>query len=99
MGLLSWLFRRTPPIRRSIVDGRQFFAGSLWRLALPMDWTSKPGSGTALYFESGDGRKGLYLTVMHFPSVGKAEVRGVAKQLHEMSRRALEELKDYQGSV
>jgi hypothetical protein len=99
MGLLSWLFRGTPPIRRSIVDGRQLFDGGVWKLALPMDWTLKPGSGTALYFESGDGAKGLYLTVLHLPSLGKAEVPGTAKQLHEMSRRGFDELKDYQWSV
>ena len=99
MGLLSWLFHRTPPIRRSIVDDRQCFDGTFWKLVLPMDWTLKPGSGAALYFESADGSKGLYLTVMKLPALGKAEVPGAAKQLHDMSRRGFEELKDYQYSV
>jgi len=50
MGLLSWLFRRTPPIRRSVVDGRQCFDGSFWKLVLPMDWSLKPGSGDFFLF-------------------------------------------------
>lgn len=96
--LQSWLFRRAP-LTRSVVADRQVFDGTYWRLALPLDWTWKPGSGAALYFESGDGAKGLYLTAFNFPSQHKSEASGTAKSIHEQSRQGLEALADYLWSV
>jgi hypothetical protein len=96
--LRSWLFRRAP-LSRSVVADRQIFDGTYWRLALPLDWTWKPASGAALYFESGDGAKGVYLTALYLSSQVNSDASATAKSLHEPSRQRLEALKDYQWSM
>lgn len=100
--ILSWLrswLSPGAPLSRSVVGERQIFDGTNWRVALPLDWAAQPGSGEALYFESGDGAKGLYLTALHFPSQGKSEVPGTVKNLLDLSRQGLESLAGYQWAV
>ena len=68
-----------------------------WKIELPDDWVDKSKDQTRLYFESGDGTKGFYITTFRLKSNDHPAM--VVKSFKEISERTLAGMPDFFWSV
>lgn len=98
MGLFARIFQRPAPVDVEWVGQEQRFHTSTWSVTLPADWALRRVEKQALYFESADRQKGLYVTQCQIDTK-QAPLRDITRRLHEASRAGLFALHEFEWSL
>src|SRR4051812_43263804 len=71
-----------------------------WRIRMPEDWHEENrGEAGEIYYESGDGTKGLYIATWNIPVSDGSDSRAVAQSFRSMELASLKRMEGYEWEL